>query len=92
MCYIIMYCEVRLREKTLEIFVNILTKCNKLQMQCLCGRALKNMLQPQYSFILSTYTVMNLGIQTSYPEELFFQSMNFPNGYIQNANVTENFD
>jgi len=41
-------------------------------------------------FILNAYTVMNLCIQTSNPEDLFIQSMNFPNGFIQNAIVTEN--
>jgi len=62
MCYIIMYCEVSLKETTLEIFVCILTKRKKLQTPCLCGRALKNILQLQSFFILNTYTVMNLDI------------------------------
>jgi hypothetical protein len=62
MCYIIMNCEVRFRETTIEIFVYFLTKRNKLQTQCLYVRALKNILQPQCFIVLNTKTVMNLDI------------------------------
>jgi hypothetical protein len=51
-CYIIMNCEVRLRETTIEIFVYFLTKPNKLQTQCLHGRAVKNTLRPKQCFIV----------------------------------------